>query len=459
MQNEKAAAPTLSVAQASAMLVGVVVGIGIFKTPSIVAANSPDELTFLALWVVGGILTVIGALCYAELTSANPDSGGEYHFLHRAYGRAPAFLFAWGRMTVMQTGAIAAVAFVYGDYATVILPLGPWSSAIHAAIAVAALSLLQLMGTVLSGRAQLALTILTVSAVVLVAILGFTAEQRAPTASGDGSSGGAIGLALVFILLTYGGWNEAAYLSGEVRDARRNMARVLLIGAGAVTALYLIVNFSLVWALGLDGLRNAEAALAAVVERVFGASGAVVLALCVCATALSTLNATIFTGARTNHALGRTYRAFGTLGARDESAGAPVTALLVQGAIALALVAFGSQARDGFTAMVEYTAPVFWGFLLLIGISLFVFRMREPDREIPFRVPLYPVLPLIFIATCLYLLYSSLMYTGYGALVGVAVLMVGVPVYLLVRGSAADGGALERDGLVPPDTAPAAREV
>ncbi len=428
----------LSVVHACAMLVGIVVGIGIFAMPPLVAANSPNETVFLLLWAIGGLLTIIGALCYAELSSAYPHSGGEYHFLHRAYGTAPAFLFAWGRMTVMQTGAIALVGFVYGDYAQIILPLGAWGAAIHAAIAIIALSAMQLFGAMFSGRAQLVMTVLTVAALAAVAIIGIATGSPREVAPVDGESSGAVGLAMVFILLTYGGWNETAYLSGEVKDAPRNMWKVLVLGTLAVIALYLLVNVALLSAIGFEALKAAPTALADVVRQTFGTAGAIALSLIVIGAALTTMNATIFTGARSNHALGRSYGAFSLLGRRDPQSGAPVAAIMVQALIALALVGLGALTKDGVKTMVEYTAPVFWSFLLMIGISLFLFRMREPDRESPFRVPLYPVLPIIFCATCVYLLYSSLMYTGFGALVGVAILAAGVPVYLLVKGSNAE---------------------
>lgn len=419
--------------QASAMLVGIVVGIGIFKTPPIVAANSSSEMMFLGLWLAGGVLTMIGALCYAELSSSYPSSGGEYHYLTKAYGEGVGFLFAWGRMTVMQTGAIAAVGFVYGDYASIVVPLGPWGPAIHAAIALLVLTGVQLVGTELSGRTQFVLTVLTVAAVVLVAIVGFIAEPRATVTAAPSTGGGAAGLAMVFVLLTYGGWNETAYISGEVRDARRNMARVLLIGTFLVIVLYMLMNVALIRVFGLNGLRAADAVAADLMGQVFGASGAAIVSLCVMCTALSTLNATIFTGARSNLALGQSFSLFSGLGVRNDRTGTPVNAVLLQAAIALGLIAFGSMARDGFTHMVEYTAPVFWTFMFLIGVSLFLFRMRDPDRPAAFRVPLYPVTPAIFCATSAYLLYSSVVYTGYGSLVGMAIFAAGLPVYWLGR--------------------------
>ena len=432
--------PTLSVLQASAMLVGVVVGIGIFRTPPVVAANVAGPSEFLALWVAGGLLMIIGALCYAELGSAYPNSGGEYHYLHRAYGRFPSFLFAFGRMTVMQTGALAAVAFAYGDYANVLLPLGDYGSAIHAASCIVLFTVLQLFGTNITGKSQLTLTILTIGTLFLVIGAAFFAEPAAITPQSEAVSSApttSAGLALVFILLTYGGWNEAAYLSGEVKDARRNMVRVLLLGTVFILALYFVYNSALLYIFGFDGLRETRTIIEGPIADVFGTVGTTVIALIICAAAISTINATIFTGARSMYALGQDFPLFSPLGRLSGTNATPTTALLVQCAIALLLVVAGAGARDGFKAMVEYTAPTFWAFLFLIGLSVILFRHREPGRPESFRVPLYPLPPLIFCAMCIYLFYSSVVYTGKGALVGLAILAAGVPVYLIGRGRAA----------------------
>ena len=423
--------PTLSVLQASAMLVGVVVGIGIFRTPPVVASNVMGPTEFLALWVAGGLLMIVGALCYAELGSAYPNSGGEYHYLHRAYGRFPSFLFAFGRMTVMQTGALAAVAFAYGDYANVLLPLGDYGSAIHAASCITLFTVLQLWGTNVTGKSQLTLTILTIGTLFVVIGAAFFAEPAAiaPGEAAPAPTSSAPGLALVFILLTYGGWNEAAYLSGEVKDARRNMVRVLLLGTTFILALYFIYNSALLYIFGFDGLRQTRTIIEGPIADVFGTVGTVVIALIICAAAISTINATIFTGARSMYALGQNFPLFAPLGRLSGTNQTPTTALLVQWAIALALVVVGAGARDGFKAMVEYTAPTFWAFLFLIGLSVILFRSREPGRPESFRVPLYPLPPLVFCAMCAYLFYSSVVYTGTGALVGLAILAAGIPVY------------------------------
>jgi len=435
---------TLSVFDGVTMVVGMVVGVGIFATPSLVAQFTGTEFNFLAIWLAGGVLTLIGALCYAELATTYPHAGGEYHYLSRAYGRSIGLLFAWARGTVIQTGAIALVAFVYGDYAQAVLPLGSSGPAIHAAIAVIVFTGINVMGTLQGKVTQHIFTILDVTAIVLLIIAGLviafttgTPATPAPAASGGSVNYGLLGLAMVFVLLTFGGWNEAAYLSAELRDVKRNMVRTLVISVTFVVLIYFLVNWAYVSGLGMTGLQNTSTAATDLMRKAFGNTGAVMLSVFVCGAALSTLNATVFTGARVYYALGRdlpSLRIFGIWDSRGEN---PANAFLLQGAISLALVAMGAFTRDGFKTMVEYTSPVFWFFMLLVAISLFVFRTREPDRARPFRVPLYPVTPIIFIATCGWLLYSSVIYTGWGALVGIAVLATGTPLLLLDRRTAA----------------------
>jgi APA family basic amino acid/polyamine antiporter len=424
---------SLSVTDGALMMVGIIIGIGIFKTPQLVALNVGSDAMFIAVWAFGGLVTLIGALVYAELAAAYPSTGGEYTFLTKAYGQPVGFLFAWARTTVIQTGAIAAVAFVLGDYAQQLYSLGEFGSAIYAGAALFILTLINLAGTYQSKTAQNILTVLEAAALAAIALVGFLyGGGAAPASASSASDIGAVGLAMVFILLTYGGWNEAAYLSADLRNVKRDMIRILLIGTAVVTVLYVLINVAYLHVLGMDGLRKSSAVAADVMRVGFGATGAVILSLIVVCAALSTMNATIFTGARLYHALGEDLQ-LKRLRLWDTKGNNPRNAIIAQSLIAIALIVFGAVTRDGFSAMVEYTAPVFWFFLLLVGMSLFVLRQRDARRERPFKVPLYPVVPLLFCATCAYLLYSSLVYTGYGALVGIAVLLAGIPLLGFVR--------------------------
>ncbi|KAA2242147.1 APC family permease [Salinarimonas soli] len=425
--------PTLSVVDGVLITVGIVIGIGIFKTPSLVASGVTSEWAFIGVWLLGGIVTLVGALCYAELAAAHPHAGGEYHFLSRAFGRSLAVLFGWARGTVIQTGAIAAVAFVYGDYAQVLLPLGPFGGALHAGLAIAVFTALNYVGSLESKRAQIILETLTLATLAIVVLVGVLSGAKAPPPAAPSAGSGAIGMAMIFVLLTYGGWNEAAYLSAEMKDPQRNMVRVLVLATLAVTAIYVAVNLAFLSVFGLEGLRASQAVGADMMRLAAGDTGAILLSLCVVAAALSTLNATIFTGARVYYAMGKDLPLLPRLGLWDPRGHNPANAILLQGVIALALVAFGAATRGGFQAMVDYTAPVFWFFLLMVGAAVVVLRRREPDRALPFRVPLYPLTPALFCLTCLYMLYSSVAYTGTGALVGIAVVLAGLPLLLMNR--------------------------
>jgi amino acid transporter len=232
---------------------------------------------------------------------------------------------------------------------------------------------------------------------------------------------------MVFVLYTYGGWNEAAYVSGELRNVQKNMVRALLISIGLITTLYLLVNWAYLNGLGVAGVANTDAVAADLMRVTLGEPGAIVLSLLVAVAALSSANATIFTGARTNYALGRDTSLFSMLGVWDDRADTPANALWVQCGVALALVGVGAVTRQGFQSMVDYTAPVFWLFFLATGVALFVLRYREPGIDRPFRVPLYPLTPVLFCLASAYMLWSSLAYTGIGALLGAGVLLAGIP--------------------------------
>jgi len=211
------------------------------------------------------------------------------------------------------------------------------------------------------------------------------------------------------------------------------MIRVLVFGIATITLLYLLINVAYLHILGLEGLQQSQTVGVDLTAPVFGTAGSFIVAAIVVLAALSTANATIITGARTNYALGRDYNLLKFMGRWDSKRNTPVNALLVQGTIALLLIIFGAWSKKAVETMVDYTAPVFWLFLLLTTTSLFILRRKNKDKEIPYKVPLYPITPLLFIATCGFMLYSSLAFTGKGALIGAGFLVLGIPVYLLMH--------------------------
>jgi amino acid transporter len=440
MATPSPARQTLTVTDAMAIIIGIVVGAGIFETPALVAANAGSATAAIFVWVLGGGLSLLGALCYAELATTYPDSGGMYYYLRRAFGDAPAFLLAWSRLAIIQTGSIALLGFVFGDYASQVFSLGRHSSAIYAAAATIVLTALNMRGVQFGRWAQNLLSLAKVIGVLTVIVAGFSLfaspSQPAPLAHTTPSG---FGMMMVFVLLTYGGWQEAGYISAELRNVRRNMVIALIGSMALITAIFVLVNIALLHALGLHGVAQSKAVVAEVLRRSAGPGGAVLVSAAVMAAALGSMQGTIFTGARTNFALGRDFPLFQRMAHWDDLRQTPTRALAVQGAISLGLVLLGTVTRHGFKTMVEYTAPVFWLFVFLTGVALMVLRRNEPNIQRPFRVPGYPVTPILFSATSAYLLYASLAYTGLGALIGIIVLLLGA---LLLYFSPAKAGTV-----------------
>jgi APA family basic amino acid/polyamine antiporter len=419
--------PVLVTRDVIAIIVGLVIGAGIFRLPSLVASNSDNELVFYGLWVAGGLISLVGALCYAELATAYPNAGGDYYFLSRAYGRSLSFLFAWARIAVITTGSIAILGYTFGDYASNLLRLGPHSSAIYAALAVLALTATNVAGIRETKGTQNVLTALLVIGVLAVIVVGVAIDPAAaaPAAAGEPKPWLAgVPFAILFVLFTYGGWNEAAYVSAELKE-RRNMVTALVVSLLIVMVLYLAMNYAYARALGLAGVAKSSTVAADVLRISFGDAGSKAISVIIAIAALTSINATIIVGARSNYALGRDWPVFAWLGEWNDRADAPRNALAIQCAVALALIIAGAFAAQ-IETMVNYTMPVFWFFIMLVGIGLFVLRVRDPDRPRPFRVPLYPLTPVVFVATCAYLLYSSLAYVTKGAWLGLGVLAVGV---------------------------------
>ena len=412
---EEAPRPALTVFDAVMIITGIVIGGGIFSMPPLVAGVTGSVQWMLAAWLAGGVLSLIGALVYAELATTYPSAGGDYHFLSRAYGRDLSFFFAWARVTVITTGSIAMLAFIFGDYMSRVLSLGAHSSTIYAVLTVVALTAVNVVGLRESSRTQNVLTLLLLAGLALVAVAGAASflGGHAPSPVEGPPAGGvpaAFGLAMVFVLLTFGGWNEAAYISAEVKGGDRAIMKALVGALALITVVYLLVVLAMLHGLGFDGLAKSKAVGVDVMTAGFGEVGGVLIGLVVALTTLTSINATMLVGARTNYSLGRDWPIVSFMSRWDGSRGAPVRAFLVQAAIALALIGLGTIEKAGVQTMVEFTAPVFWFFFLLTGIALFVLRFRDPRRPRPFRVPGYPIVPLVFVCTCGYLLYSSLTY-------------------------------------------------
>jgi len=430
----------LTLFDSTCIIVGIIIAAGIYRSSPNVAELAPNIPWLLGVWLLGGLLSLLGALCYAELATAYPHEGGDYVYLTRAFGRPLGFLFAWSQLWIVRPGSIGAMAYAFADYANQIWPRAEGSIATlvlvaYAAGAIVVLSAVNFWGIREGKWTQNGLTAAKVVGLLAVVLVGLLCVAPVvPTTSiatqlkVPSSPLSDFGLAMIFVLFTYGGWNEMAFVAAEVRHPRRNIVRALLLGTLAVTVIYLLVNVAFLHALGLAGARHTTPATD-VLELAIGPRAGRVISLLICISALGAINGQIFTGARIYYAMGTDHRLYSWLGQWDARRGQPVRSLLVQGAITLVLVVGFGSTQDGFESMVIFTTPAFWFFLMLVGMSLFVLRRRDPHTRRAYRVLGYPFTPILFCLSCAFMVYASVDYAvhhrSWEAMWSIAILLVG----------------------------------
>jgi APA family basic amino acid/polyamine antiporter len=464
MQTETSASgPTrpqeLRLRDAVSLIVGITVGTAIFRSSTLVFQNTTGPWQALGVWLLGGLLCVLGGLCYAELATTYPRNGGDYEYLRRAYGPSVGFLFAWAQLSVVATGNVGAMAYAFADYSQQVWPQAAERTAWVAAGAILTLSLFNLFGLVAGRTLQNLLTSTKVvglgGVVVAGLLLGGGAAPAAGSASAPALMGPGIGLALVFVLYAFGGWNDGVFVAAEVRQQRRNLPRALLFGILGITAIYIAVNGAYLAALGFDAARVTATPAADVLHRTVGPWGARIISLLVMVSALGAINGMILAHSRIYATVGEDHRVFAFF-SRWNRWRAPVAAIVTQAAISLTMVfgvgtATGRGLVDaalgtvgigrlpwdayfgGFETLVAGSAPVFWAFFLLTGISVFVLRVRDRERARPFAVPFFPLPPIVFCAMCAYMLYSSLTYARWLALLGALPLAAGLVLFAIDR--------------------------
>ncbi|WP_166821900.1 APC family permease [Thalassoroseus pseudoceratinae] len=453
--DDAAESRTLRWQDAASLIVGIVVGAAIFKVPPLVFSCVSGPMAGLLVWLVGGLVAFCGALCYAELATSLPKSGGDYVYLTRAYAPIVGFLFGWAHLTGILTGSIGSMAYIFAEYANALFEFSADKIVLTALVAVIGLTLLNIGGVVFGKTAQNVLTIAKVLGLVGIAVCGLIGGDGLLTAAEpvDGQTAN-FGLAFVLILYAYGGWNDAAFVAAEVREPARNIPKALLGGVGLVTLIYLLINAAYINGLGWTGIQQSSAPAADVLKPKFGSTGHAVMCVLIMISTLGALNGLILTGSRVHASLGADHRLFAWLAWQPQDHKAPLASLIVQGVISILLVlSVGTQAGKntvdqtlitsgwsavswerfggGFDALVAATAPIFWGFFLLSGLAVIVLRIREPELPRPFRSPLFPLLPLIFCGTSGYMLYSSITWAEELCLLGAGPLLAGLPLYWL----------------------------
>ncbi len=399
----------LSLFDSTCIIVGIIIGAGVYQMAPDIAKGAGSAWGVMAIWILGGLLSFCGALSYAELASAYPEhTGGDYVYLTQAYGRPAGFLFGWAQLVIVRPGDIAVMAFAFATYGRRIFdPLADYpqiSQRLFAAIAVIALTAINMLGIRQGKGTQNLLT--TVKALGLLALVAVAMTAPDNTASAQPVEPLPASLALIFVLFTYGGWNEMAYVAAEVKNPHKNIVRALVAGTGTVMLLYLLVNGAFLAVLGYSGLAASQAPASDTLAAVFPAAGPRLISTLVCISALGAVNGLIFTGARISYALGSEYRLFRLLGDWNPHRDTPAPALAVQGLIALILIGvFG-----GYIDAILYTAAAVYAFYLATSISVIVLRFKEPHLDRPYKVTAYPITPVIFSVVCAFLIYSSMTY-------------------------------------------------
>jgi len=528
----------LGLFDAISIIVGIIIGAGIYETPPGIFQMMSGPWPTLALWAICGVLALIGALCYAELATTYPRSGGDYVYLTRAYGPLLGYFFGWTQLAVIQTASIGLMAFVFADYGARLWQIEALETKmLFASAAIVGITLLNMLGVVLGKTAQNLLSLAKVLGLGGIIVAGFffsrhdyvvtegqvrqakdgklvlegqetqrtfdigpsskillnnkdeketkdkkkekntiddlrqgasvkvitskeNSNQVLQVRFNDVPGFGLFAFAMVLIFLTYGGWSDAAFVAAEVRNRRRNIPLALFLGTAGVTVIYLLVNGAYLAGLGFERAQESKEVAAEVLKLLPWQYGEEAMCILVMISALGAVNGLIFTSSRIYATLGADYSLFAKLGQWNARLGTPVWSLLIQMVISLAMVAavgtpWGQEylneglgflglepvsweGQGGFYSLLRCTAPVFWIFFLMTGLALFVLRINDRGIERPFRVPLFPILPLIFCATCGYMIYSGIGYAGRLGLVGAALVLAGLPLYVFSRRNFSD---------------------
>jgi amino acid transporter len=432
----------LSLLDSTCLIVGIIIGVGIYQMAPSVAQGAAGGWGVVGLWLAGGVISLCGALGYAELASAYPREGGDYVYLSRAYGRWAGFLFGWIQLAVVRPGDIAVMAFAFATYGAAVydpLPAADRSVILrlYACAAVGVLTTINILGVKAGKWAQNLLTgakVLGLLAVIGVAVLAPPARTAPATFEPLPWQ-----VALIIVLFTFGGWNEMAYVAAEVKNPGRNIVRALVLGTLAVTALYLLANGAFLFTLGYGGLAASKAVAADSIAAVFPVAGGRLISALVCLSALGAINGLIFTGARVSYAVGVDHGALRIVGRWDPRTGTPVRALLLQGGIAAALI----LVLGSFVDTLIYTAAPVYSFYLATSLAVIVLRRKERGVERPYRVTGYPAPILVFSAVCAYLIYSAVDYKPWIAAASGGILLVGLPIYWLTSLRGADAAPKE----------------
>ena len=416
---------------ATAMVVGTIIGASIFVQPSEITGTVPSVAGIFGVWLVSGVLTVLGALACAELASAFPATGGVYVFLRETYGRSLGFLWGWAMFWTMHTGIIAAIAVVFARYAGFFVPLGATGTRAVAVAAIVVLSVINWFGVEHGSRLQTAFTVVKVAAVVVIVVLAFGLGSSLPShfnAAGVAAGGITVSdfaLAVVAGLFAFGGWHMVTYSAGETQDATRTIPRALLIGTLLVTVCYIALNAAYLYVLPLETVASSTRVAADAAERLVGTGGGAAVSALVMFSTFGALAGIVLAGPRVYYSMAKDGLLFRWLGDVHPRHRTPHRAIALQAVWASVLAATGTY--GALFRRVVYTEWVFFG---LMAIGLFLLR-RRAGYDPPYRMWGYPWAPALFIICSALIVVNEIASQPVDATLGLGMVVIGLPIYAI----------------------------
>jgi APA family basic amino acid/polyamine antiporter len=412
------------------IVMGGIVGAGIFANPSEVAHRVHTPFLILGVWVLGGVIAMCGAFIWAELATRLPGTGGQYLYLREAYHPSVAFVYGWGLLLVTQTGGMAAVAVIFSSYFRALTGVG-WNDSVIAATVLLILTGINCLGARAGSNVQSALMLLKIGALAALVTLGFAfgggSLESGPLLGQPVSLGllKNIGSAMVPIAFAYGGWQTATFVAGEMRDARRDLSRGLLLGVAAVVGLYLAVNLACLRVLGPAGLDATTTPASDVMRIALGERGAQWIAAGIAISTLGFLSQSMLTGPRVYYAMARDGLFFESVGKLSPRSRAPVVAIVLQGLAAIVIACSGTYGE-----ILNFAITVDFIFFGVTAASLFILRRRRVGSDTAtYRVPGHPFTTILFVLSCAGIVGSAIVASPANSAIALCIMLAALPVY------------------------------
>ncbi|HEX6894536.1 MAG TPA: amino acid permease [Bryobacteraceae bacterium] len=427
----KQLARQLSLIDSIAIVVGCMVGGGIFLVPNLVARNVPSVPMMVGVWILAGVISLLGALACAELGAAFPSTGGQYVFLREAFGPLAGFLCGWSFFTVARSAQVAWLAVAFSLYASYLAPMSPAVSKLLSLVVLAVFTFVNYRGAKLGARIQNSFTLAKVGGALIIitaALLLGGRGQHAVAAALPGPSVSGFGIALIACLLAYDGWVQLSFVAGEIRNPQRNVVRALTLGTLTVTAVYLLANLAYIRVLGIPGMAASEHVGADTAGQVLGAAGGAIISVLILISIVGSLNGCCLTIPRVYFAQasdGLFFRKFADV---HPEYGTPGFAILAQGGWSVVLLLTGS-----YETLMDYALFGIWAFYALMIAGVMVLRRTRADVPRPYRMWGYPITPLVFLAITLWFLVNMLITRPGPAFAGLGLILTGLPAYLIWR--------------------------